>query len=235
MSDDPSVESRTESAADAGDAGPDRPSVGVDGDGDEDRDRGVDVDDTAVATTADAGPASESESESEPPEPVDVEHAPPRLTQFVAAGGAILGAALTAPFVLLALPFGIAGATIVAASAFLVQSRGWLTVGTGLVLVGTVVTGVYGAVPPALMLASVGATILGWDVGQHGIVIGEQLGRSPRSRRIQVVHAATSAIVIGGISAVAYLVYLFAGDGRPAQAVALVVLGVIVLAWVFRS
>jgi len=188
-----------------------------------------DEDGDSVAATATDSPATDE------PEPVDVEHAPPRLTQFVAAGGAVLGAALTAPFVLLALPFGLAGAAIATTSAFLTHSRGWLTLGTGLVLVGAIITGTYGAVPPSLMLVSIGAAVLGWDVGQYGIVVGEQLGRQTRSRRIQVIHAATSAVVIGVISAVAYLVYLFAGSGRPAQAVALVVLGVIVLGWVFRS
>lgn len=167
--------------------------------------------------------------------PIDVNHAPPRLAQGIAISAILSGALLTTPFATLAIPFGMAGVVIVMAAILVRQSRGWLSVGAALVLFGALVTGAYGAVSPELMLVGVGATLLAWDVGQHGLVIGEQLGRRPRSTRNLVVHVTSSAVVIGLISAIAYLGYLLAGSGRQASAVAVVILGIIIMAWVFRS
>jgi len=188
----------------------------------------TDSDELRVSTT-------DTTADDEEREPVDVEHAPPRLSQALSTGGALVGAGLTVPFALLAIPFGLSGVAIVALSLFKVHSRGWLSIGTALVLVGSLISGAYGAVTPEIMLVGVASTVLAWDLGQHGISIGEQLGRKTRSKRLQLVHAATSAVVIGLVSFVAYFVYLFSGDGRPGPAVALIVLGIVVMAWLFRS
>lgn len=166
--------------------------------------------------------------------PIDVDHAPPRLSQGIALGGVLVGALSTTLFATLALPFGVAGVVLVASGLFVTHSRSWLSVGTALVLVGAIVTGAYGAVSPALMLVGVGATILAWDVGQHGLVLGQQLGRRPRSTRTLLVHAASTTVVIGLVSAVAYIAYVLAGGGRHAAAVAVVILGLIGMAWLFR-
>ena len=168
-------------------------------------------------------------------EPQEIEHAPPRMSQVIAVIAALLGTLLTVPFAIFAIPFGIAGFVAIAVGLFYTHSRAWLTTGTGLVLCGALVTGAYGGIPPALMLVGIGAMIIGWDVGQHGIVIGKQLGRTTRSQRNQLIHTATTVLVVAVISTGAYVSYLFAGGGRPAAAVAVVVLGVVVVAWVFRS
>lgn len=181
---------------------------------------------------AETGTAPGEEDE---PEPVTIENEPPRLTQLLSVGGILLGVLLTVPFAFLAIPFGLAGFALFAASLFRVYSRGWLTFGTGLVLTGVLITGAYGAVQAELMLVAVGATVLAWDLGQQGISIGEQLGRNTKSNRLQLVHSAISAFVIGFISFVAYFVYLFMGDGRPAPAVALIVAGIVLFAWLYRS
>lgn len=167
--------------------------------------------------------------------PIDVDHAPPRLSQGIALVAISIGALLTTVFSMLALPFGIAGVALIAGSLFTTYSRTWLTVGTALVLVGAIVTGAYGAVSPELMLVGVGATVLAWDVGQHGIVLGEQLGRRTRSTRNLVVHTTSTTVVIGFISAMGYLGYVIAGGGRHASAVAVAILGLILIAWVFRA
>ena len=167
--------------------------------------------------------------------PVDVEHEPPRTSQIAATVLALFGAAMTAPFATLAIPFGLSGFALVAAGMFYAQSRAWLSVGTGLVLIGALITGAYGALSPELMLIGIGAAILAWDVGQQGLVIADQLGRKTRSQRTLLAHTALSAIVVGLVSAVAYVSFTFAGDGRPAAAVATVVLGVTLAAWVFRN
>lgn len=166
---------------------------------------------------------------------VELDLEPPRLIQGVAGGAAVVGTALAAPFATLSVPFGIAGLVIVLASVFVTYSVGWLTLGIGLILAATLISGVFGVLPAELLLVSLGATILAWDSGKHGIVLGQQLGRQTHSRRNQVVHVTANTLVIGLISTFVYLVYLFGGDGRPASAVSVVVIGLIMMAWVLRS
>lgn len=173
--------------------------------------------------------------EDEEPEPIEITHAPPRLSQLIAAGGIVLGTVLTIPFAFLAIPFGLSGLALFLASLFKVHSRGWLSVGTALVLVGALLPGAYGAIQPELLLLAVGSTVLAWDLGQHGISIGDQLGRDTKSYRLQLVHAAISAFVIGFISFVGYFVYLLMGTGRPAPAVVLIVMGIVLFTWMYRS
>lgn len=174
-------------------------------------------------------------AETDPHSPVELTHAPPRVSQVVTGAGALIGTVLTVPFALLALPFGFSGLVLITAGVGYQHSRAWVTVGTGLVLVGALVTGAYGAVPTEIMLVAVSATFLAWDAGQHGIVIGEQLGRETRSRRKLLVHTGLSALVIGLVSMVAYASYLFSTGGRQASAAAVVVVGIVALVWLLRE
>jgi hypothetical protein len=167
--------------------------------------------------------------------PVAIEHTPPRESRLIALGAGVVGVVLTAPFALLALPFGLAGVVILAGGLYLTHSRGWLSIGTALILSGAVITGAYGAAPTELMLIGVTSTVLAWDVGQHGIGLGEQLGANTHTQRVQFVHTAVSAVVLGSISTVVYLVSLAGSGGRPAPAVAVAVLGIVVVAWLLRS
>lgn len=178
----------------------------------------------------DAEFAVESESEV-----LDVEHAPPRIAQIVAVAGALTGVALTVPFAILAIPFGVAGFVLVAASVLSLYSRGWLTAGVGMMLFAALVAGATGAIPAELLLVGVGATLVAWDAGQHGFVLGEQLGRQAPSRRNQIVHITTSAVVIATASTFAYLVFAIGADGRPEPAVATAVVGLVMLVWTLRA
>jgi len=192
------------------------------------------------ASTADVDPDESTgeladEDDEAEREVVELDLEPPRLVQSFAAGAAVVGTALAAPFATLSIPFGLAGLIIVLASLFVTYTVGWLTLGIGLILLAGLISGVFGALPAELMLMSLGATILAWDAGQYGIVLGQQLGRQTYSRRNQVVHVAGNTLVVGLISTFVYLVYLFGGDGRPASAVSVVVIGLIMMAWVLRS
>jgi len=203
--------------------------------------------DTTTARSTDTQPAEGDESnrekgtvsplqeDDEERTPVSIKHAPPRESQVIAIGAGVVGAALTAPFALLALPFGLAGVVVFAGGLFVTNSRGWLSIGTALILLGTVLTGAYGAVPAELMLVGVTATVLAWDVGQHGIGLGQQLGADTHIRRALFVHTAISTVVLGSVSTVVYLISLVGGGGRPAPAVAVAVVGIVAVAWLLRS
>lgn len=196
-------------------------------------------DDAVVTGEADdrdgRGEAEDLTLEEERPEQVEVDHRPSRLTQGVSVASALVGALFSAPFATLAIPFGLAGVVMVAGSMVTVYSIKWLTLGTAMILVGALVSGAFGALPSEIMLLAVGAAVLGWDAGQHGIVVGRQLGRQTRTRRAELVHVAASALVIGVASAFVYLVYLVGAGGQPGPAVALLVIGVLLLTWLLRS
>lgn len=168
-------------------------------------------------------------------EPVDVVHAPPRLTQGVAIVAAFFGAVLSGAFVPLAIPFNLAGFVMFTASITIRNSSRWLAGGIGLILFGTLFTGAYGVLPPELMILAVGMTLVAGDAGQHGLVLGEQLGRQARSYRTQIVHLAGTVFVIGFSGLLVSAVFLIAGDGRPAPAVVIAVVGILFSAWIFRN
>lgn len=187
---------------------------------------------TTESIDARTEPAASSDDE---PVVAGVEHGTPRLSAIIAVVAALVGVVLTAPFSLLAVPFGVGGLVVVAGSLFLRDSRGYLSLGVGLALFGAIVTGAYGALPPALMIVGVSALIIAWDVGQHGISIGAQLGRDSRTQRLELVHAGMTTFVIAVVDIAAFLTFELAGGGRPASAVALVVVGAIVLMWALRN
>lgn len=193
------------------------------------------ADDTADRSDSD-GTKSSTTLEQDVDQPkLDVDHGPPRLSQALGFGAGVLGMALTAPFAGLAIPFGLAGILMLAFSLFGSYAIGWLTVGTAMILLGSLIAGASGVVSPELMLVAVGATIFAWDVGQHGIVLGDQIGRQSQTDRAVAVHAAATALIVGLVSGWVYLVYLFGGDGYPASAVSIVVVGIVIVAWVYRS
>ncbi len=179
--------------------------------------------------------ATISSVEEEDFEVVEVIHAPPRIGQIIAIVAAFLGMAITAPFTVLAIPFGLAGIAIFIAAMTAMQSRGWLTVGTGLILLGAILTGSFGVLTPEIMLMGVGLVLIGWDAGQHAITLGNQLGRQTRSHRNQLVHTAFTALAVGIIGGILFGIYQFAGDGRPAPAVAIMIVGIIFTAWLLRK
>jgi hypothetical protein len=181
---------------------------------------------TIESTTTDT-PADGDHSERQPPtesdrtfdgserEQVAVEYAPPRLGQVLSIAAGIVGAGLTTPFVLLALPFGVTGVVALGAGLFLTHSRRWISVGTSSILFGAILTGAYGAVSTELILIGSVSTVLAWDAGRQALSIGQQLGRDTESRRAQLVHVAASAVVLGTVAVFAYAISLVAEGAGP--------------------
>lgn len=166
---------------------------------------------------------------------VEVVKLPSRTTMVITILAALVGVVTTAPFALLAIPFGFVGLILVAGGIAYAYSRAWLTVGIAMTLVGALLSGGYGAIPVELMILGIGATLVSWDVGQYGISVGNQLGRQARTHRLEIVHAATTTIVLGIFGLFAYAVYLLGSPGQPAGAVALALIGVMFLLWTFRT
>lgn len=150
-------------------------------------------------------------------------------TAAVVASLAAAGVAATAGAV--ASPIG--GALLgVAALAFLAGAlRGstrLLTWGAAVGVAGIGVAGYRGAPPESLLVAAVGLAVA-WDVADHGVGLGEQVGRGARTRRNVAVHAGT-ALLVGSVAAgLVYGVTLAVGGGQPVAALALLLAGGIAL------
>jgi len=150
-------------------------------------------------------------------------------TAAVVASLAAAGVASTAGAVA-----GPAGGALlgVAALAFLVGSfrrssrvLGWgAAVGVG----GLALAGYRGAPAEALLVAAVGLTVA-WDIADHGVGLGEQVGRGARVRRNVAVHAGASLLVGALAAALVYGVTLAVGGGQPVAALALLLAGGIAL------
>ncbi|RLM71420.1 hypothetical protein DVK05_01140 [Halorubrum sp. Atlit-8R] len=150
-------------------------------------------------------------------------------TVAVVASLAAAGVAATAGLV--ASPVG--GALLgVAALGFLAgslrRSTRVLTWGAAVGVVGLAVAGYRGATAEPLLVAAVGLAVA-WDVADHGVGLGEQVGRGARVRRNVAVHAGLS-LLIGALAAgLVYGVSLAVGGGQPVAALALLLAGGIAL------
>lgn len=77
--------------------------------------------------------------------------------------------------------------------------RGWetrlATLGVGLVLVGVLFSGV---TRDAGLIGVLGATVAGvaaWDAARHAVTLGEQVGRSAATTRVELVHVGATVVV----------------------------------------
>lgn len=157
---------------------------------------------------------------------------PPTLS--VVAG--LVAVAVAASAVLLAAPVAgavVGAATVVFAAGLFRRSARLLSWGAGVGLVGITVAGYLGGAVEPLLVGGV-ALAFAWDVADHGLSVGEQVGREARTRRNVAVHAGTNLLVGGLAVGVAYGVSVAAGGGRPIAALALLLFGGVVLASAFR-
>ena len=100
-------------------------------------------------------------------------------------------------------------------------------------LLGVLVAGAVG-VPTELLLVSAAASAVAWDVADQAVSLGEQVGRGADTSRAELVHAAGSALVATLAVTAAYLVFT-AVTGGPVLALALLLLGAILLASVLQG
>lgn len=140
----------------------------------------------------------------------------------VAAGGTGLGGALGV-FGLLLLGVGQLRGT-----------RTAVTVGALLGFGGVVAAGASGAAP-AVVLVGTAAAVLAWDLGEQAINLGEQLGRSARTRNAELVHAANSTLVAAAAIGIGYGLFLVAAGGQPVPALVLLLGAGVLLAAALRD
>lgn len=166
---------------------------------------------------------------------VELDHRPALTSAVVSLFAGVVATLASTPFLAAALPLGFAGVTFLGIGLFVTESRSWISLGVVGLFVAVLVVGVFGAAPTSLLLVSTVAVLVAWDAGQHAVTIGEQFGRTPPTRRGELLHAGASVVVGVLAAAVVYAVYLFATDSQPVLAVILVVGGALVLLWSLRE
>lgn len=174
----------------------------------------------------------EGDEERDPVDRPERDAGPPTLAvvaSLVAAGVATLAALAAAPSggALLAL------ATVGLAAGSVRRSYRALSWAAGVGVVGLAVAGYRGAGVEPLLVGGV-ALAVAWDVADHGLSVGEQVGRDARTRRNVAVHAGTT-LLAGALSVgIVYGVYLAAAGSQPVAALALLLFGAVVLASTLR-
>lgn len=137
----------------------------------------------------------------------------------------VVGALATVPAMYAADGFLLAAAGYATfASGALTGSRRLLVVGAGALFVG-VVAGTMGRTAPLLPLLGTAAVVVAWDVGEHSIGLGEQVGRDAPTGRAELVHAAASGAVGLAGTVAGMAIYRLAWAGQPPAALVLFLAG----------
>ncbi|WP_435178952.1 DUF7519 family protein [Halorussus sp. AFM4] len=143
------------------------------------------------------------------------------------AGGAVLADSF--PATLRVLP-GLLGVLLFGAGVAPLRGRGSRTLvklGAGFVLIGVLISGVFDALPAGTLVAGATAAVVGWDLGENAVNVGEQLGRAASTWRTEGVHAAGAMLV--GVAAIltAELVDGIGSSGLSLPALALLLVAVV--------
>ncbi|MFC7204487.1 hypothetical protein ACFQJC_13250 [Haloferax namakaokahaiae] len=141
-----------------------------------------------------------------------------------AAGIATLALAFSATTAALG---GVAAVALLAAG-LTRGSRRLLDVAGGLLFVGLLAGGALGGSTEALLVAAI-ASILAWDLAENSLTVGDHLGRETDTTRLELVHGATTLVVLTLGAAVVYVIGIVASGGQPVAAVVLLVVGAIAL------
>lgn len=106
--------------------------------------------------------------------------------------------------------------------------RRLVTLGGASLACAAFVTGLAGGGPARLVVA-VAAAFVAWDLGEHAITLGEQLGRRAATRRLEFLHAGATVGVATAAAGAAYVVFALSGGGRPVDALVLLLVGAMAL------
>jgi hypothetical protein len=181
---------------------------------------------------ADAETSAEGDEVIDPVDRPERDARPPALAVVVS----LVAAAIASLATFLAAPLGgalLAVATVAFVAGSVRRSHRFLSWGAGLGVVGLAVAGYRGGGVEPLLVGGV-ALAVAWDAADHGLSVGEQVGRDARTRRNVAVHAGTT-LLAGALSVgVVYGVYLAAAGSQPVAALALLLFGAVVLASALR-
>lgn len=156
-----------------------------------------------------------------------IDRGPTRFSRWVAAFAGGLAFVTTGFYSWIALAVGSVGLVVLWIG--LARGRTALVTGGAFGLfLAAIVAGAQGA-PVGPVLAGVVLGVVAWDTGGNAIGIGEQLGRSADTTRIEVLHAGASLVVGAFTAGIGYGVYRFGSAGQPVAAVTFLLIGAVLL------
>jgi len=167
----------------------------------------------------------------DPDEIATVNRVPPRTSTIIALVAALIvcvTALRSIGFVPAGLGLAIMGAGLAGGR------RSLVTVGAAGQLVALFITGAAG-VGTARVLVGIAAGVVAWDVAQHAVGLGEQIGRDAPSRRAELVHAGTSLGVAASTAGIAYLLFVAAAGNQPTTALVALLLAVVLIVLALRN
>lgn len=163
---------------------------------------------------------------------VAVDDRPARLSGTLAVVAAAAAALLSAAAAPAAFAVGILGVGLVAVGVAIGATRAvWY--GAAATFGGALLAGVVGGGVGPVVGATLGA-LLAWDLGEHAVNVGEQVGRSVPTRRGELAHAAASVAVGGGAALGVVAVYRVATGGLSSTALVVLSLAAVLLTTALR-
>ena len=85
------------------------------------------------------------------------------------------------------------------------------------------------------MLVGLVMAVVAWDVGQHAVGLGEQVGRAGPTVRAELVHAGTSLGIAGGTAGIAYLLFVAGAGNQPTTALVALLLAAVLIVLALRN
>lgn len=161
----------------------------------------------------------------------DLDRSPATLSAWIAVWCGVFAWSVTVPYTIQGGVIGVLGVIFVAISLWQGERLLLSTGSSGLLLAILLAAG--DGAPPLLVLAGTAATILAWDIGQHAISLGNQLGSEAETTRAEVAHIASSALVGSGIVVVAYVASTLPTRTQPLISIVFLLLAAGLLAIAF--
>lgn len=94
---------------------------------------------------------------------------------------------------------GLVGLVLLSAGSLKISTDGYARalpiIGTGLLVISVLISGILIGTPQVMLLGATAAAIVAWDVGEQGINLPQQVGRSAKTRRVELLHMAGSVMV----------------------------------------
>ncbi|QLG63866.1 DUF7519 family protein [Halorarum salinum] len=124
--------------------------------------------------------------------------------------------------------------TVLVVGGLVRPSRRVLGAGAVLLACAVLLAAGTGGAGVGVSLAGAVAAAVAWDLGEHAIGLGEQLGRETDATRNVAVHTAASLSVGAVAAGVAFAVYGAATGGQPVVALVFLLAGAVALASAVR-
>lgn len=182
---------------------------------------------SAGTAGAEVGPAATGDSG-----PVEPTRRPSAASAAIAVCAAFAAVGALLPILSIGLGLTVVGAVSVVVGVAGTRRR-YVTLGSGLQAAGIILAAVTGTAVLQIVIA-LGAAVVAWDVGQHAIGVGKQVGAGAVVMRGEIVRALASVAVVVATIAIATIIYSVVGGEYPVTALGSLLLAAVLFLVVLR-